>query len=266
MSAEGALRRLSPATGPMTRLEPTTRLVCFPYAGAGASVFRDWAALVPGNVEVWAAQLPGREERFHDEPATRLDDVLNELVPAMLPLLDRPYTFFGHSLGALVCWELARSLQMLQLAQPAQVIVSGYQAPQPRPSDPDPPLYALPDDELVEELRAMGGTPDDSLRNPELMQLLLPVIRADLELTETYAFRPGEPLTCALAAFGGEDDPRIEIAELGRWAAHTTGQFTAVAFPGDHFYLHASRAALVDRVISLLPQTHADGREAGRAV
>ncbi len=256
MTSNPSLRLLSPGGR-------ATRLLCFPYAGAGASVFREWANLVPEQVEVWAVQLPGREDRFGEPPLTDLDDVLNDLVPAVLPLLDRPYAFFGHSLGALVCWELARACQALQTRPPEHVFLSGYRAPRPAGEDDGEPLHALPDDELVEELREMGGTPEDVLRNPELMRLLLPLLRADLAISETRVLRPGEPLTCPVTAFGGRDDPRAGSDDLDGWADHVAGTFAAEVFPGDHFYLHEQRSALVTRVVPALVEPAARARPAG---
>lgn len=232
----------------------TRRLFCFPYAGGGASAFRDWERLLPGDIELWAVQLPGREDRFSERPMEHIDDVLNALVPAVVPLLDRPYAFFGHSLGALVCWELAQSLRALQVMAPEHVFVSAYRPPQLE-RDRDSPLHKASDAELVEELRDMGGTPEDVLSNPELMRLFLPTMRADLAITETHVHRPGEPLSCALAAFGGDDDPNVEQSELDSWAELTTGGFTRSIFPGHHFYLHDERSAVVSRLLELLDAT-----------
>lgn len=222
------------------RPQAATRLFCIPYAGGGASVFRDWAAALPTDIEPWAVQLPGREDRLGVSPLNRMGEVLNALVPAVIPHLDRPFAFFGHSMGALVAWSVTRSLQRMEAGSPVRLFVSGCVPPQAREA---PGYRELPDEELVEELRSWSATPEAVLADPELMQLLLPAIRADLAVVESYRFTDGPLLNCPVTAFGGTEDQGSAV--LPRWGELTAGGFDLRMFPGGHFFLHSSRPAVL---------------------
>jgi medium-chain acyl-[acyl-carrier-protein] hydrolase len=219
------------------------RLFCFPYAGVGASAYRPWATALDPAIELCAVQPPGREERIGTPPFSRLDPLLDALAPAVQPLLDRPFVFFGHSLGALVGFELARRLRRLGAPEPRHLFVSGRRAPQ-LPIREEV-LHTLPDAALKEELRRFNGTPDAALQHEELMALVLPVLRADLAIHETYVHRVEPPLGMPISAFGGEGDPEVPEANLAAWKEQTTKAFRLRLLPGDHFYLQAGRAPLL---------------------
>jgi medium-chain acyl-[acyl-carrier-protein] hydrolase len=227
------------------------RLFCFPYAGAGASVFRRWGAGLPEGVEALAVQLPGREDRFFDQPIANLDQMLDALVPALLPYLDRPFAFFGHSMGAIISWELARRLQRKQGLQPVRVVVSGCRA---LPFHESRPLgeLDLSDEELVNELRRLNGTPEELLQNPDFVTFILPAFRADLSLFASYAYRPGELLNCPISAFGGSEDPRVSADQLNGWAELTTGRTEVEIFPGGHLFLNGERENVLRSVARAL--------------
>lgn len=228
--------------GPRTRL----RLFCFPYAGGGAAVYRGWSAYLPPEVQLCAVHLPGRGNRF-GEPAVSSAGVLVETLAADLgPYFDLPFAFFGHSMGALVGFELTRHLRDRGLPLPEHLLVSGRRAPQ-RPNEKRP-LHALPEDEFLHELRELDGTPEEILREPELMELFSPILRADFQLCETYAFVPGEPLEVPITAFGGLEDRDVTRDDLLAWREHTRGGFRLRMFPGGHFFLHAARQSLVHAV------------------
>ncbi|MFE0643721.1 thioesterase II family protein [Streptomyces sp. NPDC058877] len=230
------------------RTEPgALRLFCFPYAGAGASVFRAWGAELPEDVQAFAVQLPGREDRFSDRPITDLDELLDALLPALLPYLDRPFAFFGHSVGAIVSWELARRLQREQGVEPVRMMVSGCRAPSVHESR-EPGELDLSDEELINELRRLNGTPEELLQNPDFAAFILPTVRADLSLFARYAYRPGESLTCPVSVFGGDADPRVAEEHLERWAELTTGRTEVEVFPGGHFFLNEEREAVLRSV------------------
>jgi medium-chain acyl-[acyl-carrier-protein] hydrolase len=176
-----------------------------------------------------------------------MDDLLNALVPAMIPLLDRPFAFFGHSMGAIVAWELTRSLQQLNVASPVRLFAAGCRPPQAR-EVPDPPLHLRPDDQFIAALREWGATPEPVLRNPELMELLLPTVRADIAVLETHRFTAAPMLTCPVTAFGGTEDTGAEPAVVTRWGELTTGDFDIRIFPGGHFFLHPQRPAILGQI------------------
>ena len=191
----------SPKPNPAARL----RLFCFPHAGGGALTYRMWPEALPADVEVCAVQLPGRDGRIEDPAIDNLDALVDALVPELLPLLDRPFALFGHSMGAMISFEVARRLRARQLAVPQRMFVSGRRAPQLPPED-ERRTFDLPKDEFVEELGRLNGTPREVLEHPELLELLLPILRADFSVCQTYVYAPGEPLDVPITVLGGLED------------------------------------------------------------
>ena len=219
------------------------RLFCLPYAGAGASVYGAWPASLPDTVEVCAVQLPGRERRL-GEP---LFDDVRRLIPALCdgiaPLLNGPFALFGHSLGALLAYETALALRRDRGLSPARLFVSGHRAPHlPRRH---PRIHHLPDRAFVDELCRLNGTPAEVLAAPELLELVLPPLRADFRMAETYAPSSGGGLSCPLVALGSTEDERVSLATLEPWREVTSGPFELVMFPGDHFYLKSQGPRLL---------------------
>ncbi|MBA2682586.1 MAG: thioesterase [Ktedonobacteraceae bacterium] len=228
---------------PQPRPAALVRLFCFPYAGGSASLFREWSAFFPREIEVCAIQLPGRENRLAEPPLSEFEPLVQRLADAISPYLDKPCAFFGHSLGALVSFELARFLRQREGFCPVRLLVSAHRAPQL--PDPHPPVYDLPLPEFLQTLRGLQGTPEEILHHEELMQLLLPTLRADFTLAETYRYVPDEPLACPCSAFGGLRDSHVSRAELAAWQQQTSSTFLVRMFPGDHFFLHSDRMLLV---------------------
>jgi len=216
------------------------RLFCFPYAGGGAAIYRLWPQSLPSEVEACMAQLPGRGTRLREEPFTNLDALVAAVAEAIAPLLDKPFALFGHSMGAMISFELARRLREQGQPQPSHLFISGRRAPQ-LPND-DPISYNLPDAELGQELLRLNGTPKEVLEHPELMELMLPLLRADFSVVETYDYRPGVPLDCPLTVFGGLRDAEVSREQLDAWREQTTGEFALRMLPGDHFFLNDAQA------------------------
>lgn len=230
---------------PFARPRPRAeiRLFCFPYAGGGASIFRDWSGRLPGHTEVCPIQLPGRETRFRDPAFAHLSPLVAALAESLRPKLDRPFAFFGHSLGALVAFELSRRLLEDYKLQPTHLFVSGCEAPHTRSSGGK--IHSLSSAEFREELRRLNGTPLAVLDNDELMELVLPTLRADFSLWETYAYTAGPPLACPIIALGGLGDDMLSRRELDAWRELTTGPFRLRMLPGDHFFLHSAQPLLL---------------------
>jgi len=218
------------------------RLFCIPYAGGGASMFQRWAARLPAGVELCAVQLPGRETRLDEEPFDRFEPLLDALELALLPYLDRRFALFGHSMGAILAFELARALER-RGAAPAHVIASGRAAPQL--ADRRAPIHGLPPAQFLAEVSALGGTPPELLAHGEVRRALLPTLQADFAAIERWRYAARPPLTAPLTAVGGAADPRIGRAELDAWRAQTTGEFALQLFAGGHFFLRESEAELV---------------------
>jgi len=220
---------------------PRLRLVCLPHAGASATMFVPWAGELPTDVELVAAQLPGRGARRHEPAATRLGDLLDELREGLSPWLDAPVALFGHSMGALLAFELARRLR--GVAKIAWIVVSGHRAPHiPLRTAP---LHRLDDAQLAEAIRGLGGTPDVLLRDADLLRLLLPTLRADFEAAETWTHRTDEVLDCPLLACAGLDDPHVTDEDLEGWRVHTRADFQCRRVRGDHFDVLAPGGPIV---------------------
>jgi medium-chain acyl-[acyl-carrier-protein] hydrolase len=219
------------------------RLFCFPYAGGGAPVFHPWREALPESIEVCAVQAPGRGARLGERPFIRLLPLVAALGGAIQPLLDRPFAFFGHSIGGLAAFELAHHLRESGGPAPARLFVAGCNPPQL--PNPHPPIHGLPDDELIEELRALDGTPETVLDHKELMALMLPALRADFALQETYQYRPRPPLDVPIVAFGGADDRRDPPEGLDAWREQTRAGFDLHVLPGGHFFLHGEQDRLL---------------------
>jgi medium-chain acyl-[acyl-carrier-protein] hydrolase len=219
------------------------RLVCLPFAGGGAGVFRDWAPGLPRHVEVCAVRLPGRERRFEEPAFDRIDPLVSALLEGIGPLLDRPFAFFGHSMGAMIAFELTRRLRALD-RQPAGFFASGCRAPHIGLG----PLvrHLLPEDEFVASVQKMNGTPPELLENEELMRLVLPTLRSDFAVVETFQFRPQPPFPWPLVAFGGFEDPEVSRDQLAAWSEYAAGTFRMHMLPGDHFFVSSQRARLLD--------------------
>lgn len=222
------------------------RLICLPYAGGGASVFYRWPRYLSPEIQLCAVQLPGRQARLMEPPYTRLMPFVETLSRVLGPFLTAPYALYGHSLGALICFELARQVRRQGGRNPEHLFASGCRAP--RLPDPDPPIHGLPAPEFFTELQRRYGTPQELLGNAELMTLMLPTLRADLEMAETYCYTDEPPLDCPVSAFGGQSDPRVGHNDLEAWREETSGPFDVRMFPGDHFYLSTAQARLVTMI------------------
>lgn len=242
-----------PRPNPRARL----RLFCLAHAGGGASAFRGWADALPAEVEVCPVQLPGRENRIAEPAITRMEPLIDALSAAVLPYLDLPFALLGHSNGALIGFELARRLRADARPGPAHLYASGRRAPDS--ASGRAPTSHLPDAEFLEDLRRLGGLPDALLQHQELVALLLPTLRADVALNESYVFAEGEPLDCPITAYAGLADAKVTADQVQAWGRHTRGPFTVRRFAGGHFFIQESRPEFL-RVLS------ADLTDAARAL
>jgi surfactin synthase thioesterase subunit len=228
------------------------RLFCFPYAGRGASIFRKWSEDLFPRIEVYPIQLPGRERRMREQAFTRLSPLVQTLARVLLTHLDKPFAFFGHSMGALISFELARLLRQEHNLEPNHLFVSAYPAPQL--ANPEPPVHALPVPAFMKELDRLDGTPSTVLEDAQLMELFIPILRADLAVCETYSYATAPPLDCPITAFGGLHDRRVSYDELKAWREQTRTLFSLRMFPGDHFFLNTARPLLLQAIVQELAQ------------
>jgi medium-chain acyl-[acyl-carrier-protein] hydrolase len=238
------------------------RLFCFPYAGGGAAAFRTWENDLPEDVEVYAVRYPGRESRIADPACRRMPGLLDGLVPAIAPWLDRPFAFYGHSMGALVAFELARWLRRAGGPQPSRLLLAAFRAP--HLPNPHIKIYHLPDEVLKVVLRT-DGTPQRILDSDELMSAMLPTLRADFELCDTYEYLPVASLDCPMTVFGGTEDERVSLTDLDGWAMHTSSSCEFVHIPGGHFFLHSAQGAVATSIARNLRRDWAIEGEASHA-
>ena len=219
------------------------RLFCFPYAGGTAAIYRGWSEIISPTIEVCAVQIPGRGTRIDERPYTDLRLLVSAISEALLPCLDKPFALFGHSLGASLAFELSSLLQRKHSIETACPFVSARRAP--RVPNDSPITYNLPEEEFLAHLRTLNGTPSEVLENSELMQLMLPVLRADFQLIQTYEYQEEPPLNCPITAFAGVDDVKVTPKQIEAWREHTTSRFGLHTLPGNHFFIHSKQQDLL---------------------
>ena len=213
---------------------PLLRLFCLPYAGGTADLYRGWQRWFPEQIDLCLVHLPGRGRRFRERPFTRVTSVVNAIANHLPPLTGVPYALYGHSMGAIISFELSRELFRRGVG-PRRLFVSGNRAPQFPTAEPI--TYNLPHDGFIAELKRLNGTPQEVLDSPEMMELFMDVLRADFELVQTYEYGPGEPLACPLTVYGALNDQRVPVESCFAWQDQTSAECTVRIFQGDHFFV-----------------------------
>ena len=237
---------------PQPNLSASARLFIFPYAGGAPSSFNKWVADFPNEIEVNIFHYPGRGSRFNEPPIKELFVLVEEISNAIQSNLDKPFFFFGHSLGAVLAFEVARRITL----QPKILFVSACGAPQV--PNPNRPIHDLPDSEFIKSLLDLNGLPADVANQAEAMELLLPFLRADFEAIENYQYASSEhQLECPIIAFGGADDSHVDRVRLDAWEYHTNDSFRSKIFSGDHFFINTARRSVVDSIITEIRAYHA---------
>ncbi|WP_168583125.1 type I polyketide synthase [Gephyromycinifex aptenodytis] len=253
---------------PQPRWEATWRLIGFPHGGGGPHAFREWPGVLHEHVEMLAVHLPGRGSRLHEPPVSDMDELVTGIVAAMTDCFDKPFAFVGHSVGALVAYETARRLGELGLPTPLRLFASAHHAPH-AVAAPEP-MYQLPDEDLIDVVGNLGLVPQEALADPELLALILPPLRADFALSETYrAPERSTALPCPITALGGTHDPLLSPDDLQEWQAYSAEGFAVRTFEGDHFYTTTHLAQLGEAIaqdvagdIAALPPSILAGAEA----
>lgn len=226
------------------------RLFCFPYAGGSASMYRNWHDWLAPGIEVVAVELPGRGMHISEPAIDRMDLLADRVLAAMQPLLDRPFALFGHSLGALIAFDLSRRLAAGDGPEPQHLVVSGMGAP--HLDYGVAPIHDLPDREFVQALRTLNGTPPDVLANDALVDCFIDILRADFRLGETYRCDRVVPLRHPITVFGGVHDECFRREEVEAWHHHTASRCVVRWLPGDHFFIR-EHEHLVASALAALP-------------
>ena len=246
MTPTGHARYAAPVACRNPQPAALARLVCFPHSGGGPMAFRDWAAGLAPDVELWSVTLPGRAGRGREPFAREWPPLVDETAAAIASDVPGPVALFGHSLGALLAFEVARALTRKGVP-PQHLFVSARSSPDTLLSGEVP----ASDAELLSEIdRVYGGVPDLVRASPELLRHFLPILRADLDLAVAYAFRPGPPLACPITVLAGSDDPTVSDEGLSRWARHTSATCEVHRLSGGHFYLGEHEQTVLATVLS----------------
>jgi len=241
------------------RRDMSLRMFCFPYAGASAAVYQDWQRYLPAEVDLCLVHLPGRGSRLAEPCCQSVDEVMMGLMPELLPLLDRPFVLYGHSMGALLAFVAARRLRQHHALLPVQLMVSSSSAPQI--PNVYPPLHTLPDREFIHAIIRLNGTPTEILENDDCMSLMLPIMRADFGICNRYEYSPEAPLACPISVFGGIADTTVAEERLEAWRQQTSSDFSLQMFPGDHFFLRSAQRIFLGEVVRKLQLLCSSGRQ-----
>ena len=237
-----------PVPNPAARL----RLFCLPFAGGGATIFRTWARALPPTIEVCPVQLPGRENRLGESPYTDILPLAQTLARQIRLYSQKPFAIYGHSMGALLAFELTRILQRQNAPLPLTLFLAAHRAAHLSPRRA--PLYALPDEELIQALRRLGGLQDEVIEDRELLDILLPTLRADLTLCDRYGFSSDTPLNCPFQLYAGRDDTEVPPEDMHSWSEHSTQSSSLHIYSGGHFFLRSDSDALMQEIAGALAQ------------
>ena len=233
-------------TNPRAKL----RLFCLPYAGGSTYIYDRWSDFFPDTIEICPIELPGRRKRFIETPYDSINLLISDLGKVLLPYLDEPFALFGHSMGGLVSFELTRLLRRRYHLQPVHLFISACRATQiPRSK---PPIHNLDDAAFTQEIIRLGGTPQAVLKDKEMMELILPILKADFKAIETHIYQVESPLNLPLTVFGGDSDTEVTPEELAAWREQTTGKFSLERFTGGHFFLESERSLLLNSINNAL--------------
>ncbi|RCG28782.1 thioesterase [Streptomyces diacarni] len=230
------LRRFHPAP------DAGVRLVCFPHAGGSATFYLPVSRMLSPSIEVVPVQYPGRQERRGEPCVSDIGELADRVVEELLSLNTKPLALFGHSMGAVVAYEVARRLESKEI-KPLRLFVSGRRAPSRTRGGR---VRQRDDNGLIDELKKLSGTDSQILDDPDMLRMILPAVRSDYKAVESYRHTPGPRLDCPVVALTGDDDPQVTLDEATAWSEHTVGGFALKVYEGGHFYLNSHTAAVLE--------------------
>jgi medium-chain acyl-[acyl-carrier-protein] hydrolase len=223
---------------------PPLRMFCFPYAGGSAQIFQTWQRYLSPEIDVCLVHLPGRGMRINEKAFTRISALVAAIADQIIDEIMDPFVLYGHSMGALISFELSREIFRRSGRTPLHLFLSGHRAPQwPRSRKQ---TFHLPDKEFIAKLKDLNGTPIELFDHPEMKAMFLPALRADFEMVETYEFSPGQPLSCPMTVYGGLQDSHVPLESLHAWGVHSTAGCKARMLKGDHFFIRSSEKEFVN--------------------
>ena len=239
---------------------PRLRLFCFPYSGGAAHIFSKWPQRLPHDIEVVAIQPPGRSSRFTEPLLSNIQPMVEGAFDAIRTKLDRPFALFGHSVGGAVAFEICRKMEAEGLF-PEVLIPSGRNAPHVKMKKKQ--LHLLSEAEFTEEIKTFNGTPEAVLENPELMELMIPILKADFTISETYVYQAGPKLQTPIRAIGGQTDTHVKSEGIEGWQQYTRGLFQSNIVEGDHFFIHGEATEFFETLNCYLDFSNHDPFESG---
>lgn len=225
------------------------RMFCFPHAGGSAEAFKHWGKYLPDWMELYSIQLPGRSNRLSEPLINDIKELVDKATNEIIPLLNsKSYIFLGHSLGGVIAFEVAKTLRRLNQKLPEHLFIVGRESPK---IPEDVPMHNATNEDLIEYLRSESGTHEEVFNNKDLIQLLLPIIRADLKLTETYSkyYIVENQLSCPISVFWGTLETRLTEQKLEGWENETSNGFDIEQFEGHHFFLHEHPEKIIDKIL-----------------
>lgn len=237
-------------------VRPKACLLCFPYAGASANIYRKWSDLLPETIDLYGVQYRGRGYRISEVQHTSISAIVDDLLVEIKYLLDTPLVLFGHSLGAIIAYEFARALSANCTGNPAHLFVSGLTPPHIEYQAKK--IHHLPDDDFIREISVLNGTPEEVLNNFDLLRLVLPSLRADLYLAENWTYNDKYLLPTPVTVMAGHEDNTVQISTIQEWGCCSSGPVNIHLFPGDHFFIEEHFEKIVGLISQSLPGDESD--------
>lgn len=236
---------------PKVAKDAKIRVFFFPFAGGGAGIYYQWAKDFPSNIEVCCVNLAGREKRFLEKAESNFSNLISDLYRAILPYTNKPFAFFGHSMGALISYELAILFRKNSNILPSCLFLSARSAPHIKHNQEH--IHNLPDDLFVERLhKRYNGIPSVIMSEKDLLNLFLPTLRADIKMVELHEHKEKEALSCPIVAFCGSEDNIATKENVSSWKDYTLSNFDIEIIEGDHFFINTSKSIIINKIISTI--------------
>ncbi|EMY6536364.1 thioesterase [Salmonella enterica] len=235
---------------PHKNTDDIIQLFCFPYAGASASIFKSWQSFLPSHIEVVGIQYPGHGSRISEKPYSSSNDIVNEMLNNIFNFQKKPFALFGHSMGAMIAFDLAKRIVTSLKQKPIHLFISGLAPPQLRKINNFNKTRT--NNELINLMEQLGGTHSEILSNKELMGLILPALRSDFQIADNWFVEDVFDLSIPLTILGGDADNEVPEESLTYWSAYTTKKTTIKIYSGDHFFINTNKYQILNDISTQL--------------